>query len=344
MKKVLFSVLIVVALCGVALAQYGTPSQQPATPGMSPQTNPSQGQQPGQPPAGQQQQAPPSASQPGTAPQQGAQQPAAPHAGPQPKSKEEYDGFMAIQTEQDPVKAEEAVRSFEQKFPQSELKGMAYQQLMAKYQKANNADKTLETGRKALEYDPNAAIALITVASVIAERTRDTDLDAQEKFTEGKKNAERAVQLIDTKQWAPPQLNPQQLDAVKSMAYVAIGAMELNQKNDAGAEQALRKAIDLNQIQPDAVTFLRLALALDHQKKYNDALVAANRAVDLAGNEPAVREKAMQEQSRLKQLTGAGAGAATTPAPGGAATGANTTPAAKPATPPAKPQTQTTPR
>jgi tetratricopeptide (TPR) repeat protein len=333
MKKVLFSVLMVVALCGIALAQYGAPSQQPATPGMSPQTNP------GQPPAGQQQ-APPSASQPGAAPQQGAQQPAAPHAGPQPKTKEEYDAFVALQNEPDPVKAEEAAHAFEQKFPQSELKGMAYQQLMAKYQRANNADKTLEAGRKALEYDPNAAIALITVASVIAERTRDTDLDAQEKFTEGKKNAERAVQLIDSKQWAPPQLNPQQLDAVKSMAYVAIGAMELNQKNDAGAEQALRKAIDLNQIQPDAVTFLRLALALDHQKKYNDALVAANRAVDLAGNEPAVREKAMQEQTRLKQLTGAGTGATTTPAPG-AATGATTAPAAKPATPPAKPQAQT---
>jgi tetratricopeptide (TPR) repeat protein len=338
MKKVVFSVLIVVALCGVALAQYGAPSQQPATPGVSPQTNPSQGQQPGQPPAGQQQ-APPSASQPGAGPQQGAQQPAAP-AGPQPKSKEEYDAFVALQNEVDPAKAEEATHQFEQKFPDSQLKGMAYQQLMAKYQRANNADKTIEAGRKALEYDPNAAIALITVASVIAERTRDTDLDAQEKFTEGKKNAERAIQLIDSKQWAPSQITPQQLDVVKSMAYVAIGAMELNQKNDAGAEQALRKAIELNQIQPDAVTFLRLALVLDRQKKYNDALVAANRAVDLSGNEPAVREKAVQEQSRLKQLTGAGTGAAANPAPGGAA-GATTTPAAKPATPPAKPQPQT---
>ena len=340
MKKVLFSALMIVALCSVALAQYGAPSQQPATPGMSPQTNPSQGQQPGQPPAGQQQ-APPSASQPGAAPQQGAQQPAAPHAGPQPKTKEEYDAFVALQNEPDPAKAEEAVHSFEQKFPQSELKGMAYQQLMAKYQRANNADKTLEAGRKALEYDPNAPIALITVASVIAERTRETDLDAQEKFAEGKKNAERAVQLIDNKQWAPPQLSPQQLDAVKSMAFVAIGAMELNQKNDAGAEQALRKAIDLNQIQPDAVTFLRLALALDHQKKYNDALVAVGRAVDLSGNEPAVREKALQEQTRLKQLTGTGTGAATTPAPASGATGATTTPAAKPTTPPAKPQAPT---
>jgi hypothetical protein len=305
MKKLLFSIFIALALCTMALAQYGAPAQQPTTPGAPPQTGMPQGPQ--TPAPGGQQQTPPSAGQPGTAP--GAQQPA-PHAGPQPKTKEEYDAFMAVQNEPDPVKAEEAARSFEQKFPQSELKGVAYQQVMAKYQRANNADKTLEAGRKALQFEPDAPIALITVASVIAERTRDTDLDAQEKFTEGKKDAERAIQLIETKAWAPPQLTPQQLDAVKSMAYVALGAMELNQKNAAGAEQALRKAIELNQIQPDAVTFLRLALALDHQKKYNDALVAANRAVELAGNEPAVREKAVQEQNRLKQLTGSGTGGA----------------------------------
>jgi tetratricopeptide (TPR) repeat protein len=246
---------------------------------------------------------------------------------------------MAIQNEPDPAKAEEAARSFEAKFGQSELKGAAYQQVMAKYQRANNADKTLEAGRKALQFEPDAPIALITVASVIAERTRDTDLDAQEKFTEGKKDAERAIQLIETKAWAPPQLTPQQLDAVKSMAYVAIGAMELNRKNDVGAEQALRKAIELNQLQPDAVTFLRLALALDHQKKYNDALVATNRAIELAGNDAAIREKAIQEQNRLKQLTGAGTGAATP----GAATPSGANPSASktgpaPATKPQAPQ------
>src|SRR5262249_44802133 len=180
MKKVLLSIFVALVLCTVALAQYGAPAQQPGTPGAPPQTGMPQSQQqtPQQAPSTSGQgQTPPSAGQPGTTP--GAQQPA-PHAGPQPKTKEEYDAFMAIQGEPDPAKAEAAARSFEEKFGQSELKGVAYQQVMAKYQKANNADKTLEAGRKALQYDPDAPIALITVASVIAERTRDTDLDAQE--------------------------------------------------------------------------------------------------------------------------------------------------------------------
>src|SRR5262245_5409534 len=149
MKKLLFSIFIALALCTVALAQYGAPAQQPGTSG-TPQTGMPQGQQQTPGPGGQQQ-APPSAGQQGTAPAPGAQQQPAPHAGPQPKTKEEYDAFMAIQNEPDPAKAEVAANSFEQKFGQSELKGVAYQQVMAKYQRANNADKTVEAGRKALQ-------------------------------------------------------------------------------------------------------------------------------------------------------------------------------------------------
>lgn len=312
MKQILLTIVIGLALGTVSLAQSTAPappaSGQSAAPQQQPQSQqPSAGQQPAapsqsnpqqQPPA----QQPPAAGQP-AAPSAGAQQPAAP-TGPQAKSKEEFDAYMAAVNEPDPAKAEVAIIAFEQKFPDSQLRAPLYQQLMGKYQQANNADKTIEAGRKAIQLAPDSPVALITVASVIAERTRPTDLDSAEKFAEGKKNAERAIQLIETRAWAPPQLTPQQLDAVKSMAYVAIGAMELNRGNDAPAEQALRRAIELNMLQPEAVTYLRLALALDRQKKYADALVVANRAVELAANDPAVREKAVQEQNRLKQLTG----------------------------------------
>ena len=292
MKKIFVSTLAGLALSSVALAQTNAPGPNQATP---------QQQSPAASQSTEQQQ-PPAAGQP-AAPATGAQQPAAP-AGPQAKSKEEFDAYSAVVNEADPAKAEQAVVAFEQKFPESELRAPLSQQLMAKYQAANNADKTLEYGRRVLQLAPDSPVALITVASVIAERTRETDVDAEQKFAEGKKNAERAIQLIDSKAWAPPQITPQQLDMVKSLAYVAIGAIELNRRNDPAAEQALRRAVELNMIQPEAVTYLRLALALDRQKKYSDALVAANRAVELAGNEPVVREKAIQEQNRLKQLTG----------------------------------------
>jgi tetratricopeptide (TPR) repeat protein len=330
MHKILISVLSVLLLSTLAVAQapYGQPPGQSTVPPAEQQPPPSAAPQQGQP------QTPPSA-QPGTAPPAGGQEQTAPK-GPQPKTKEEFDAYTAAANEPDPAKSEEAVKAFEAKFPQSELKAALYQQLMAKYQRANNAEKTLEAGRKALQLQPDSPIALITVASVIAERTRDTDLDAQEKFAEGKRDAERAIQLIDTRAWTPPaQVSPQQLDMVKSMAYVAIGAMELNRKNAAAAEQALRRAVELNTLQPDAVTYLRLALALDQQKKYADALAAANRAVELAANDATVREKALQEQSRLKQLTGAAPTGAAAPSGPGPSTVGATRPGSAP-----KPQQQ----
>ena len=52
--------------------------------------------------------------------------------------------------------------------------------------------------QKALTFDPDDPEALVGVAQVLAERTRDTDLDKDQKLAEAKKDAERALVTIDT--------------------------------------------------------------------------------------------------------------------------------------------------
>ncbi|HTC76996.1 MAG TPA: hypothetical protein VK657_00200, partial [Terriglobales bacterium] len=49
--------------------------------------------------------------------------------------------------------------------------------------------------------------------------------------------------------------------------------------------------------------WLRLAITLDHQKKYAEALQAADRAAQLAANDPNVMALATTEQTRLRELT-----------------------------------------
>src|SRR5207237_736884 len=82
---------------------------------------------------------------------------------------------------------------------------------------------------------------------------------------------------------------------VKSMAYAAIGSIEFTKtgdtsnpeeatRHDVAAEQALRKATELNTSNPEPSIWLRLAITLDHQKKYAEALQAADRAAQLAAN------------------------------------------------------------
>jgi predicted amidohydrolase YtcJ len=49
---------------------------------------------------------------------------------------------------------------------------------------------------------------------------------------------------------------------------------------------------------------LRLAVTLDHEKKYAEALTAAQRSVALAGSDANVLALAQQEQTRLQELVG----------------------------------------
>src|SRR5207244_1029143 len=79
---------------------------------------------------------------------------------------------------------EKAANDFAAKFPDSEVRIILFKTAMRSYQSANNADKALELGRKVLAIDPDDPEALVIVASVLAERTRDTDLDKDQRLDE----------------------------------------------------------------------------------------------------------------------------------------------------------------
>ncbi len=234
---------------------------------------------------------------------------------PQAKSQDEYTAFMAAINKTNPSDAEQAAREFEVKYPQSELLSILYQQVMSKYQQADNADKTVEMGRKAIQYDPDNTAALVMTGTVISERTKETDIDENERLAEAEKDVKHALETIEQNKFKlSPSATPQQVQGFKNqvsfMSYAALGQIELVRKNDAAAETYLRKALAVQQGSTDALTWLRLSLALDHQNKYADALNAANKAVDNSANNAAVGNLAKLEQSRLRQLTGGTGGAA----------------------------------
>lgn len=230
-------------------------------------------------------------------------------APPAPKTPEEGTAFQAIVTNADLAAAETATKDFEAKFAQSELRGPIYQNLMYRYQQSNNADKTVEMGRKALQFDGENPMVLVTVASVISERTRESDLDRDQRLAEAMKDAQHALDGMEKWLNTAPGITDQQAQGVKpvlsSFAHASMGMVEMVRKNPAAAEKHYRVAVELNTARPDPVTLLRLALALDQQKKYADALPFANRAVELSATTGGmVAEQAKQEQARLSQLTG----------------------------------------
>jgi tetratricopeptide (TPR) repeat protein len=276
--------------------------------------------------AAQQQQAPTQQKQPAgaagaTQPQQGAA--ATPPAGkrpPQAKTQPEFDAYnAAIANQKDPAAMEKSADDFATKFPDSELRVLLYKAAVAGYQNANNGEKMSELAQKVLKLDPDDPVALIAVSEVIAERTRDTDLDKDQRFDQAKKYAQHALETVDTDVPVPANAPQSQVDAYKgllrSSAYSVLGTIAYDQDKFADAQGYFQKSIDAYPAQPDPVVVLRLALALDKQGKYPEALKAANQAVDLTQEGTAAGTTARHERDRLMQLTGAAIPAAGSAAP-----------------------------
>src|ERR1700745_4353471 len=113
------------------------------------------------------------------APAGGQQAPAATQGKrpPAAKTQAEYTAYQAVVALADPAAQDKAADDFASKFPDSELRVVVYKSVMHAYQQANNADKMMDAARKVLSYDPDDPEALLGVSQVLAERTRDTDID-----------------------------------------------------------------------------------------------------------------------------------------------------------------------
>lgn len=255
---------------------------------------------------------PPAAGQ--AAPAQGAAPPQGKRP-PQLKSKPEQEAYNAAAAITDVAAAEKAADDFAVKFPDSEVRVLLYKNAMRLYRSANNAEKVEAMGRKLLSIDGDDPEALITVSEVIAERTRDSDLDRDQRYDEAIKMAQKATQTVDTDISVPANASQAQVDAYKaelrSGAYSTIGIINFKKENYAGAQENLQKSIDAYPQDPDPIVVLRLALALDKQEKYPEALKVANRAVELTQNNARIPDQvkamAKQERDRLQQLTGGAA-------------------------------------
>ena len=262
---------IVIAVLGMCVGSYG--QDKPATQN---------------PPAGQ------AAAAPGKRP-------------PQAKTLPEFEAYKAAMSQADGAAMEKAADDFAAKFPDSELRVMVFKGAMQKYQQSNEADKMMDMAHKALTYDPDDPEALLGVAQVLTERTRDTDLDKDQKLAEAKKDAERALVTVDTDvptSGYPPDKLAQYKGFLRSEAYAELGAMATNAKNWPEAETNLRKSIEAFPEQVDSIAVLRLAVALDMQNKIPEALKYANQAVDLTKDHPdsGAGKAARAEQDRLTKL------------------------------------------
>jgi tetratricopeptide (TPR) repeat protein len=252
-----------------------------------------------------------------SAPQAGTQSSGRPPV--QTKTREEYKAYQAAAANgQNADAMEKAADDFAAKFPDSEVRVLLYRTAMSSYQNAGNPQKMMDMGLKVLAIDKDDPEALIGIAEVLEERTGPTDLDRQQRSEQVVDYATHALKTLDTDLVVPAGTSPDRVDAYKkylrSTALAIVGTIYYKQEHYPEAEAKLRNAIDADAANPDPVVVLRLALALDQQKKYTDALEQANRAVELTQEGTDLGRMARNERDRLMGQTGGSVTPAATPA------------------------------
>jgi tetratricopeptide (TPR) repeat protein len=298
MKRVVV-LLALITVAALAVAQTaGTQAKPPAQSGTQ---KAAPGQQPAAP-------APPPPPVPGT------------KRPPEAKSAEELKAFQEVYARKAGPELESGAGEFSTKYPDSQLTVLLYRAAMYAYEAANNPDKLIEMGRKMIALDPNNPEALLGAGSTLAEKTRESDLDRDERLAEATRYLEKALQTIETDLMLPATMTIEQATAIRNQMrgqiYGGLGEVEMGKKNYAAAEKNFKQASEL--AGGDSRVWLRLAFVMDKQGKYKEAITPANNCIQRSSDEPVVNGLCKQELQRLNQLTAtapARPAAPTTPQP-----------------------------
>lgn len=230
-----------------------------------------------------------------------------PHLPIKARTHDEYVAYQAaIANKHNPEEIAGAAADFAIKFPDSDIRILLYRATMKSYGAVGDAQHTMDAALKVLQLSKDDPEALITVAQFQEEHTTQMDLDRDQRMDQALANAQHALATIDTDLVVPVGTRPDSVEiykkSLRASAFAIVGTVQFRRGNYPEAESAFRQAIDADPANVDGVVVLRLALSLDQEKKYQDALQQANRAVELTKDDSEAGRLARNERDRLTAL------------------------------------------
>jgi tetratricopeptide (TPR) repeat protein len=245
---------------------------------------------------------------------------------PQPKSKPELEAIQAMFNAQDPDSRIAAAEALITKYADTEFKSVALLLAAMSYQQKNDTEKMMVYAERTLEADASNYNAMLMLASAMAQRTREHDLDREEKLGQAEKYAKKAIELIASAAKPNPNVPDDQWEAAKkdmtSQAHEALGMAQTARKKYDLAIAEYKLAVD-GAANPDPATYLRLGDALHQSGKYEEAVATfdkvmanANASAQIKQFAQSLRVRAVQARDKGKPAAPA-APAATAGAPGG---------------------------
>ena len=171
-------------------------------------------------------------------------QPPAAAPKPSPWKDGEYPLYEAFTKAPDNAKKLAALNAWQLKFPETTLKAERLQLFLQTYQALNQFDKVLETGDAILALDPKniAALLMMTVGVQRIEKPTPAQLALGEKAAQplATKIEELKPAAASDADWAKGR------PEIQATAYVALGWIAQQRKDDAGAKKAYLESLRIN--------------------------------------------------------------------------------------------------
>jgi tetratricopeptide (TPR) repeat protein len=227
---------------------------------------------------------------------------------PKVKSQKEAEAIQAVFQAADPDARIAAAKNLVTKFADTDFKSTAFYIAAFSAQQKGDLENVVVYGDLALEADDKNYGAMILIASSLAQRTREFDLDREEKLGRSEKLAKAAIELIKTAPKPNPGITDEQWENAKKdytgQAYEGLGMAAMARKNYEACATNLQLAADAS-AQADPATLVRLGSCYGKLKKYDQGIAALDRAIADGGAAPIVKQAATQEKMDQLKLKAA---------------------------------------
>jgi tetratricopeptide (TPR) repeat protein len=227
---------------------------------------------------------------------------------PQVKSQKEAEAIMAMFQAPGPQERINAAMELITKFADTDFKATAFYLAAFSARDLGDADNMIVYSERALEADKQNYGAMLLLSQALAQRTREFDLDKEEKLGRAEKLARDAIEMVSTAPKPNPEATDEQWEAGKrdfmAQGYEALGMAALVKKDYGVCAENFGKAVEFS-MQPDPAALVRQANCLRQAKKYDEALAAIDKALALPDVHPQVRNAATEEKILINKLKAA---------------------------------------
>lgn len=227
-----------------------------------------------------------------------------------PKSQKEAEAIQAIFQSQDPDGRIAGANALITKYADTDYKALALYVAAESYNAKGDPENAIVYAERCLEADPQFYGATLLIARTLAMRTREFDLDKEEKLAKAEKMAKSALELIPTAPKPRADLPDEQWAQIKkdfeAQAYEAIALMMSVRKKCDEAAANFKKASEL-EMQVDPAVFVRMGAEYSKCSKLDEAIAAFDKALADPNAAAQVKKVALDEKMKAQARKNAAA-------------------------------------